>query len=265
MPFSLDYYFSSLGGAAGGGLDPHGIPYMEKHRLRFEKTLDFIEGISGNSALEIGATDFFQVYLRESLGFQDVWASIFTQDIAKKRYLADFEVGEYKSASTVVSVNLEGEFFPISGPRFDFVMMCEVIEHFDVDPMFALCELNRIMRDGAKLLITTPNACSARNAYKACLGYRPHFYMQYSIDRDPYRHNFEHDIHSIKALLEGAGFRLARIEAHDVFDVTDEEAIAFLDRNGMPLELRGDDLFVLAEKVSSPVDRWPEGVYTPKV
>ena len=237
------------------------LSYLRTHEKRYAITLEFLGDARGSAALELGSTEFFQLYLQNVLGFEETWATQFGLPPEQKLGKVEYEVGEYRAKSTSVSLELESELFPLSGEKFDLVLMCEVIEHFDVDPMFCLVELNRIMHIGGKLLITTPNACSAKMAHKCALGYRPHFFMQYTTDRSPYRHNFEHDVHSLISLTNAAGFEIEKLETHDVFQDTDHEALQFLREANMPMEWRGDDILLLAKKVGSPTDRWPADVY----
>jgi SAM-dependent methyltransferase len=258
--FSLETYFAGISQGADA-INVFGLEYLAKHRKRFQVTVEMLAGIGGRAALEVGATDFFQIYLARTLGFEEVWGTIFAGAFTDKISRRAFRAAGVAAETTIVDIQLENELFPLSGETFDLVLLCEVIEHFDVDPMFPLIELNRIMNVGGKLLVTTPNSCSARNVYKICAGYRPHFYMQYQRDRSPYRHNFEHDIHSLRILLEAAGFGIVTIRTEDVFEEPDPRGRALLQKNGFPVEHRGDDIFMLAEKRTAPTQRWPTGIY----
>lgn len=263
-PFTLEYYVAWLEDELAKGsvrYDQFSVEYMKSHQPRYDRTLTFLDQCSGDRALEIGATDFFQVYLKNSRAFEDVWGTIFSTNINEKFYKKSFSAAGFETTNSIVSLNLEHELFPVSEEHFDLVMLCEVIEHMDIDPMFCLNEINRILKPAGTLILTTPNSCSARIAYKACLGYRPHFFMQYEKDRSPYRHNFEHDVHSLSALVEAAGFAVECLETHDVFEPPHQEAIEFLKRNDMPLHHRGDDIFIVARKAGAPRDRWPSTLY----
>lgn len=235
--------------------------YYEKHRDRFLKTAGFIPAMGNAHALEIGATDLFQVALKHVYGFSKVSGTYFDPDPKTKTFDRTCSIGAHETTNTAAVVNLEHDIYPFENGSVDFILCGEVIEHMDVDPMFMLAEINRIARDGAILLITTPNSCSARNFWKMVHGYRPHFFMQYEKSRSPYRHNFEHDIHSLVELSTAAGFEPLKIETHDVFEPPLAEALTLLKRTGADTSNRGDCIFMVAKKVSGVVDRWPAGMY----
>jgi SAM-dependent methyltransferase len=236
--------------------------YYSKHRLRFARTLNMVPKAGpGTCALELGCTRLFQVALARLFGYADVRGSLFSSDVADKLRRRVFSVGPLSAESLTVSLDLEHELFPFEQGTIDLVMCCEVIEHMDIDPMFMLTELNRISRDNATLLITTPNCCSSRNYWKIAHGWRPHFFMQYERARSPHRHNIEWDIHGLATMVRAAGFTIDRLETEDVFESTMPEALALLERSGLSTDHRGDCIFLLAHKTSSVIDRWPEGIY----
>jgi hypothetical protein len=131
----------------------------------------------------------------------------------------------------------------------------------DVDPMYMMSEINRVIRPGGSLLISTPNSASYLMIAKVLNGYRPHFYMQYQKDRSPYRHNFEHDRHSLEALTAAAGFETVKLTTVDVFGGPHPEGVALCKQIGASDDFRGDCLFYSGKKVSGVVDRYPSEVY----
>ena len=244
---------------AGGDFD---ASYYTKHRARFAQTLALVPpGNSGSRALEIGATAFLQIALRSVFGHGAVMGTESSTLIEHKRYHKQIDIAGIQASNLTVSIDIESDIFPFPDASLDLVLCCEVIEHLDVDPMFMLAEINRICRPDGVLLLTTPNCCSARNLWKIAHGWRPHFFMQYMRDRSPYRHNFEYDIHGLVQLLTCAGFAIEHLATHDVFEPTLPEAAAFIARNALPAEFRGDDIFVLARRCGDVTDRWPEGMY----
>jgi SAM-dependent methyltransferase len=239
--------------------DAFGLSYLKKHESRFRKTLEFIP--PGAAGLEIGATTFFQVALRQAFGYERVSAFSFSGNIAEKSIEKYYSVGSLSVSNRTYSIDVESELFPFADGDLDFILCCEVIEHLDVDPMFMMFEMNRVLKKGGHVLITTPNACSARNLWKIAQGYRPHFFMQYSIDRSPYRHNFEYDVHGLVSLANGSGFSIARLETHDVFEAEHKKAWRFIRANDLPAENRGDDIFLLLQKTGAPTERYPADMY----
>lgn len=257
--FSVDRFLSSIGtGADANTFNPD---YYRKHAKRFRETERLLRRIRGQRALEIGATDFFQILLSKELGFSEVWGTIFSDVPELKLYDRQVNIAGLSTISRTVSVDIERELFPVADSNFDLVMMCEVIEHLDIDPMFALVEFNRILAPGGHLLITTPNCCSARNTMKILRGYRPHFFMQYERSRSPFRHNIEYDVHALNLLLTSAGFRVDHLATHDVFEDPVPDTIEFLRRNNLPTDHRGDDIFIVATKVGPVTNRWPDEMY----
>lgn len=258
--FSLEAYLNGLSPTDSSGAFP--AQYFRTHASRFDETTRLIAASRrGKRAIEIGATDYFQVALGSTFGFSEVWGSVFSDDVEHKFYQRDVAAAGHSIRSTTISLDVERELFPVAQGHFDLVLFCEVLEHMDIDPMFALAEFNRILPVGGQLIVTTPNCCSARNTWKILQGYRPHFYMQYEKSRSPYRHNFEYDVHAARQLVEAAGFHVDRLYTVDVFEEPVPEAIDFLKRNQLPTDNRGDDIFILATKAGPVVDRWPYGMY----
>jgi SAM-dependent methyltransferase len=244
--------------------NPHDFDesYYRAHRLRFFKTLDLIPPSKGaGTALEVGATDFFQVALGRVFGYVDVTGTYFTPNIEEKFIRRSFKVADLEASNMSVSLNLENELLPFGNEALEFILCGEVIEHMDVDPMFMLSEFNRVLPVGGRVLLTTPNCCSARNFWKIAHGYRPHFFMQYEKSRSPYRHNIEYDVHAVVSLLEAAGFHPLIVETYNVFEEPVPEAEELLRKVSLPTDHRGDCIFALAEKASLVKERWPYGIY----
>lgn len=259
--FSLDAFLRSLGGP-GSAPSTFNADYLNTHAKRFAETTQLIGSARrGRRAVEIGVTDYFQVALGTTFGFSEVWGTNFTPDPEQKLYKRTVTAAGHSIEATTVSLDIERELFPVTPGYFDLILFCEVLEHMDIDPMFALAEFNRILPVGGQLIITTPNCCSARNTWKILKGYRPHFYMQYEKSRSPYRHNFEYDVHAVAQLVEAAGFTIDTLYTRDVFEEPIPQALDFLKRNHMPTDHRGDGIFLLATKAGPVVDRWPYGMY----
>jgi glycosyltransferase involved in cell wall biosynthesis/SAM-dependent methyltransferase len=256
----FDRHVAAMRGAAAGR--DFDAAYYSKHRARFVKTLAFIPPAArGGRALEIGATAFLQVALKAVFRYAEIVGTESSTLIEHKIYRKQIEAAEINTRNLTVSIDIESDIFPFPDASFDLVLCCEVIEHLDVDPMFMLAEINRICEAQGRLVLTTPNCCSARNLWQIARGFRPHFFMQYARNRSPYRHNFEYDIHALTILLQAAGFTIETLETHDVFEPPLPEAQAFIQRTGVPATFRGDDIFILARRTGPVSNRWPEAMY----
>lgn len=257
----FDQHLRELKASAGRADFDEG--YYLKHRARFERTLGLIPvaRAGGARALELGATDFFQVALEQIFNYAEVHGTVFSDRTEDKIRNRTVSIGSRSTYCTTYSLNLENDLFPVGDGYFDLIMCCEVLEHMDIDPMFMLSEVNRVCRDEGILILTTPNCCSARNFWKISHGYRPHFFMQYEISRSPYRHNVEWDVHAVAQLARAAGFEPVELTTADVFEQTMPEALDLLARNKLPTDHRGDCILMVARKTSAVRSRWPDGLY----
>lgn len=245
------------------GLDKN--DYVKTHLRRYRHTLAAIEEIApaqDGVALEVGTSWLFAIIMRTTLGFSRVDVTDFQLGDDRKSIPVDMNYPSFKGQFQAFNVNLEGDRLPTGDEQYDLVLCCEVLEHMDVDPMFMLGELNRVMRMGGKLLLSTPNITSTRNIMKILRGAAPHFFMQYHKNRDPYRHNIEYDPKQVKILLEAAGFRVERGWTADTFEEPIPGAIDLLNRLGFPSDSRGDNMFFVAVKEAPVRDRHPLGIYT---
>ena len=73
----------------------------------------------------------------------------------------------------------EKDVYPYADASFDTVLCCELIEHLFADPMHMMSEINRILKPGGHLVLTTPNIGSLRSVSAILLGYHPSFFPAY--------------------------------------------------------------------------------------
>ena len=52
--------------------------------------------------------------------------------------------------------NSETDHFPYEEATFDVVLFCEILEHLILDPIRAISEINRVLKQGGYLILTTP-------------------------------------------------------------------------------------------------------------
>src|SRR5205807_7480724 len=106
--------------------------------------------------------------------------------------------------------NLEKEPAPFPDDSFDGAVLMEVLEHFTVDPMYAMAELNRILKRDGFLFLTTPNLASWVSLYNLINYHTPYIYGLFERTPCPDRHNREYTVLEVGRLAEAAGFRVER-------------------------------------------------------
>jgi SAM-dependent methyltransferase len=146
---------------------------------------------------------------------------------------------------------------PYPDQRFDLVLGMEVIEHVaDLEYAHAttlsgvrhsLREVRRVLRVDGSTLLTTPNACSLLVLERALRLEPPWQYPFHFRELTP---------HELQILVEQAGLHVRRFRTEYVWSRPEQMAAlrSFLRDNELDEELRGDDMFLLAQRT----DTWPE-------
>ena len=171
----------------------------------------------------------------------------------------------------MVRLDVEVEAIPRESNSVDVVLMMEILEHFELDPMHALTEVNRVLKPGRLLVLSTPNATSLDCVYRVIRGLEPHTGLEFS-GFSTNRHNRIYDCSEIVALLQAAGFevQLMTSRTYDapppplkarLLSVVLRVSDAYLRRrDGRPVE-RGQFLFARARKRRPPSQRFPRHFY----
>jgi SAM-dependent methyltransferase len=160
--------------------------------------------------------------------------------------------------------------YPYADQSFDTVLCCELLEHLFADPMHMMSEINRIMKPGGHLLITTPNLGSLRAMAAILQGYHPSFFPAYIRLRNPgeeteARHNREYVPMEIQHLLTNSGFEIVRLETGEFLDEPHPEfgwVHHLLERYRLHPTLRGDGIYALGRKTGPVLERWPSWLYS---
>jgi glycosyltransferase involved in cell wall biosynthesis/SAM-dependent methyltransferase len=250
---------------------PEGENYARTHLRRFVRTLEMTpRGGPGKSVLEMGCYMQVTPPLSFLLGYEDV----------RGCYLGKLGITDSK---TVVApdgrqfhcyidlFDAEKDVYPYPDARFDTVLCCELLEHLFSDPMHMMAELNRILKPGGHLVLTTPNITNLRALHALLLAYHPGFFHTYVKPNhdgsfDP-RHNREFAPRDMRVMFPAAGFEIVRMETDWYHDPAGEDKVRnramteLLRQRGLSLELREDCLYTIGRKTGPVVDRWPRGLY----
>ena len=75
-------------------------------------------------------------------------------------------------------INLRSSKIPYPSSSFDAVILCEILEHLNFNPLPALLEINRVLKPGGVIYIGMPNQASLTNRLRLLRGKSIHNPMQ---------------------------------------------------------------------------------------
>lgn len=234
--------------------------YHKTHERRIAKTLQILlDQNPKGKLLEVATSGLVPIVLKEFVPDLEVHV---TELDEKKSSVVEriVEFGAHSKEVTSYQLDLEKHIIKAKNETFDYILCTEVIEHMEIDPMAMLSELNRVMKVGGVLILTTPNAVSSLAITKIVNGVEPYFYMQYQKTAEYHRHNYEYSIRSLVTVLKAAGFD-GKAWTEDVFEDPNFNDVNKLRSVGYDLNHLGDNIFSVGKKVSNVQDRYPKVIY----
>ncbi|HLY18291.1 MAG TPA: methyltransferase domain-containing protein [Bryobacteraceae bacterium] len=244
--------------------DPASRAYFEKHLPRLKKTLSLVPPPrSSGRVLELGCYMHLTPALRHYCGFREVRGTDFGAGGLHKsvRYadsLFELEVDLF---------NAERDTYPYSAGYFELVLVCEVIEHMLYDPMHLLLEARRVLEEGGRILITTPNIAGLTSVARVLHGHdNPQIHSKYKIPASgpaDVQHVREYTMVELGELVAAAGFEIEQLFTEPIEEYSFyQPLLAFLEENGYNPSNRGEQTYCVARKRESlPVTRYPEFLY----
>ncbi|HEV3309645.1 MAG TPA: methyltransferase domain-containing protein, partial [Chloroflexota bacterium] len=257
-------------GAVESWVAPEAREYAGHHISRFTRTLEMTPaGDESKAILEMGAYMQITPALKFQLGYGRVRGCYFGKlgHVDHKSIVS--ENGQTFECD-VDHFDAEKDNWPYSDASFDTVLCCELIEHLFTDPMHMMSEINRVLKPGGHLLITTPNLGSLRAISAILQSYHPSFFPAYIRPRrqgeeTEARHNREYVPMEIQHLLTDSGFEVVRLETGEFLDEPHPEhawIAHLLERYRLRHTLRGDGIYALGRKTGPVKERWPEWLYS---
>lgn len=177
------------------------------HKDRYKKDLDvFNEYFKGGKILEIGSNPFHITYCLKNLGYEitgiDVNPDPFEQFLEKHKL-------------DIKKVNIEIEALPFKNNTFELILLNEVFEHLMVDPIFVLKEINRVLKPGGILILTTPNLYAFHKILMFLSGRSINDAYDEFNKKNIYGyigHIREYSTYEIKKFLEKTNFKIKNVE-----------------------------------------------------
>ncbi len=243
--------------------------YLETHQTRLAKTLEITPpGGPADRVLELGAYLQITPALRTRLGYGCVRGAYFGKLGRVDHKVAVSTAGE-RFECDIDHFDAEKDQFPYPDDYFSTVLCGELIEHLFEDPMHLMSEVNRVLKRGGHLVLTTPNIAALRGIAAILQGYHPGFFHAYirpaeSGEVDA-RHNREYTPREIHRLLENSGFEVVRLETGEFRNLPHPEfgwVIHLLERYRLETDLRGDGIYAVGRKTGAVRDRYPGWLYS---
>lgn len=244
--------------------DPNASGYLKLHGRRILETVSLLpQGTGSERLLELSSYLQMTPLIHHYGNYGEIeitnWWPGEQREITQSVRQAD--TGE-ELRFGMKNVDVERDRFPWPDAYFDVALCCELIEHLTEDPMHMLSELNRVLKPGALIVLTTPNIASAFSIGKALAGNSPYVYGEYNLQSRADRHSREYTPNDVRIALEAAGFRIERLYTKDLWCTTDEPFTAWLGQvTNVPNALRGDNIFAVGRKASLQIERYPDGLY----
>jgi len=182
------------------------------YHIEFHRRLQVLELIAeycrGRRVIDFGASPFITSCALKFMGFEVV--------------AVDFDPEEYGRIAKACGVqavraDLERDRVPVGDGWADCAVFSEVLEH--INPYYVghtVSEINRVLRPGGILVLTTPNIASLFRRIRLLLGIQPQYRL----------HVHEYTKPEVKDLLGRHGFRVLRSFYSDVDDLTYVDAEA---------------------------------------
>jgi SAM-dependent methyltransferase len=236
--------------------------YFEKHLPRLARTLTLIPPpCTSGRILELGCYMQTTPFLESFLGYSEVRGA----DYGKlgDRVEKTARVAGETFTACVDLFDAEKDRFPYEDNRFETILVCELIEHLLSDPMHLLLECRRILEEGGRIVVTTPNVGSLTSVARTLHGYdNPQIHYRYS--RSPaIPHVREYTAFELRNALTAAGFAIQNLTTEPIAEFAMNLPMwEFLEEQGYNTSLRGEQTYCIAVKRSSlPVNRYPKFLY----
>jgi SAM-dependent methyltransferase len=188
--------------------------FFASRRERYvDDTLLMSRHFEAGPVVEIGALPCHMTALLEKLGLEVVAVDVDPTRARRLIALRDLDVR---------AADIETE--PLPGcpdEEFGFAILTEVFEHLHIDPLFVLSEVNRVLRPGGVLFLSTPNLYSLDKVVRYLRGggfNDPLAQFQFLRKVGHMGHIREYSVREMTRLLEYSGFEVIDVVYRNYHD-----------------------------------------------
>jgi SAM-dependent methyltransferase len=237
--------------------------YLEGHIARLVRTLQLIPpGTREDRILEMGCYLQITPALQRLLGYDEVRGCYLGRNGLDDKTVNSSEGDVFNC--TIDLFDAESDPFPYPSHHFDTVVCGELLEHLEHDPMHMMSEIYRVLKPSGVLVLTTPNAVSMRALVRILQGSHPGLYSRYTnrttVER---RHAREYTPTEVSQLLVDSGFLMVHMETGPYGAETPypKWASEAAQHAGLTKDLRGECIFAVGRKATTPRARYPSWLY----
>jgi len=242
--------------------------YFKKHLPRLARTLTLVPRPRSNGRiLELGCYMQITPFLERWRGYSNVRGAYYGVLGATERRTASVRGEQFEAL--VDLFDAERDRYPYDDGSFETVLACELIEHLLRDPMHLLLECRRILEEGGRLIVTTPNVASLSSVARVLHGYgNPQIFSAYHRPQaggpEEIPHVREYTAFELRTAVEAAGFEIESLFTEPIAGLEMNRPMwNFLEENGYNTSLRGEQTYCVAVKRSNlPVTRYPKFLYS---
>jgi SAM-dependent methyltransferase len=242
--------------------------YFLKHLPRLARTLTLVPPPkTSGRILELGCYMQITPFLQRWRGYRDVRGAYYGPLGRADRGVASVRGERFEAPIDLFDA--ERDRYPYDDGSFEIVLACELIEHLLRDPMHLVLECRRILGDGGRLIVTTPNVASLTSVARVLHGYdnpqissayrRPHADAPEEVP-----HVREYTAFELRDALKAGGFEIDALFTEPIAELEMNRPMwNFLEDHGYNSSLRGEQTYCVAVKRSDlPVTRYPRFLYS---
>ena len=188
--------------------------YLRQDFRRFLYTLSMIPKGKGKM-LEIGSNPYFiSMLIRRYMEYKLYCSNFFGYDHPERAVQRKIDSNNNNIEFEYHNFNIEDDDIPFEDNYFDVILFCEVVEHLTKDPIKALLNIKKLLKENGYLILSTPNVARLENVAKMIVGVN--IYDPYSAYGTCGRHNREYNKHELCQLLSQLRFDIEIMFTSDV-------------------------------------------------